>query len=103
MGEQMLGAYLRLLLPAVLPAILFALLFAMFFAKSVYAYESDQHLHRAQPVKDSLTVLDDYVNKALEEILSKRSPPRTKREVIVAIYFKIGGWHWADKIERWAA
>ncbi|MGI9322044.1 MAG: hypothetical protein ACR2PJ_00540, partial [Pseudomonadales bacterium] len=42
-------------------------------------------------------------NKALEEILSKRSPPRTKREVIVAIYFKIGGWHWADKIERWAA
>lgn len=79
------------------------LLFAACSATQALGYETDQHSNRTHPVKDSLEWMDMQVNLALERIESRRKPPQTRKEAIVAVYFALGGWHWADKIERWAA
>ena len=47
--------------------------------------------------------MDGAVNKAIQDILARKNPPRTKSRIAKAIYFEIGGLYWADKIERWAA
>ena len=68
-----------------------------------FAYESDQYLNRTVKVEDSLAVLDEQVNLALDRILGRCNPPETRKEVAVAVYRELGGLYWADRIERWAA
>lgn len=80
---------------------LLSLLLVLLAAES-QGYETDQYLNRAHPVKDSLAAMDQRVNLALQRILHSKRPPRTKKQVMFDIYFEIGGWYWADKIERWA-
>ncbi len=76
---------------------------ACLFAAGAVAYESDQYLNRTAEVDDSLALMDEQVNLALERVLSASKPPDTEKAVARAIYYEIGGWYWADKIERWAA
>ena len=73
------------------------------FSSSAGAYESDQYTNRTQGISDSLELMDGAVNKAIQDILARKNPPRTKSRIAKAIYFEIGGLYWADKIERWAA
>lgn len=80
-----------------------AALFACATLPVAHGYESDQYLNRTVSVEDSLAVMDRRVNLALDRVVSKKRPPGTRRQVAVAVYFELGGWHWADKIERWAA
>ena len=67
------------------------------------AYETDQHSHRTQDVSDSLDLMDAQVNEALVRILNKKRQPKSQRAFAAAIFHQIGGYYWADKIERWAA
>ena len=67
------------------------------------AYETDQFLNRTQAVEDSLAVMDRQVNQAIADILARDFPPRSRRAMARAIYWRVGGIYWADKIERWAA
>lgn len=68
---------------------------------SVSGYESDQYMNREELVTDSLEVMDGQVNLAITS-LSKAGTYRTERAFARAIYYELGGWYWADKIERWA-
>ena len=69
----------------------------------VLAYESDQYLNRTEAVSDSLEAMDAQVNAAIDRILAEGHPPVTQRGFARAVYYEIGGWYWADKVERWAA
>ena len=79
------------------------LVLLLVFSSHAGAYESDQYTNRTQDISDSLELMDGAVNKAIQDILARKNPPRTKSKYAKAIYFEIGGLYWADKIERWAA
>ncbi len=82
---------------------LLCLLCLLMVCDGVFAYESDQYLNRTEDVSDSLGAMDAEVNAAIDRILAGRNPPVTQRRFARAVYYEIGGWYWADKIERWAA
>lgn len=67
-----------------------------------YAYETDQYSHRDVSVPDSLVHMDSYVNSRLQTIIDEWQGPRDDLRLARKIYHKLGGWHWVDKIERWA-
>lgn len=79
------------------------LVLLLVFSCGAGAYESDQYTNRTQDISDSLELMDGAVNKAIQDILARKNPPRTNSRIAKAIYFEIGGLYWADKIERWAA
>ncbi len=66
------------------------------------AYESDQYTNRTWPVADSLLLMDERVNLAMQQILHRQRVPQTEKAFARAIYNELGGLYWADKIERWA-
>jgi|DEB0MinimDraft_6_1074348.scaffolds.fasta_scaffold48699_2 hypothetical protein len=76
---------------------------SVFFAWPVWAYESDQYLNRTEAVSDSLAVMDAEINDAIEAIIQRSRQPQSDRRFARAVYYAVGGWYWADKIERWAA
>jgi hypothetical protein len=76
---------------------------SLLYSPESFAYESDQYRNRTQQVADSLTVMDKQVNNAIARILSRKRPPKTQQKFAAAIFHEIGGYYWADKIERWAA
>ena len=70
------------------------------------AYETDPYTKRHLDIADSLSILDAKVNDALDEIAASWSrPPDREREtdLILAVYRKLGGIYWVDKLERWAS
>ena len=69
---------------------------------STYAYEADQYLNRTVHVPDSLTMMDTRVNAALLDIAAGWQGARSDARFARAVYRKLGGLHWADRIERWA-
>jgi len=69
----------------------------------VLGYESDQYSHRRAIVSDSTLVMDRKVNDALAHIIKNWKKTRQNNKAVArAIYYELGGVHWADKIERWA-
>ena len=78
-------------------------LLLLFVPLMVFGYESDQYTNRTRNVADSLKVMDRAVNQSIALILARDQPPTTPAMMARAIYYDIGGHHWADKIERWAA
>lgn len=68
----------------------------------VTAYETDQFSNRSQPVEDSTEVLNREVNDTLEDIVANWHKGHDEMAVVNAIYRRIGGLHWVDKLERWA-
>ena len=80
----------------------FFLFISVILAWSAAAYETDQYLNRTEPVGDSLLIMDSQVNDAIEAIIARRKQPGSDRLFARAIYYAVGGWYWADKIERWA-
>jgi hypothetical protein len=66
------------------------------------AYETDQFSNRLHPLKDSTAVLDERVNRSIADAAASQRGTRSERRVVDAIFHDIGGYHWVDKIERWA-
>lgn len=66
------------------------------------AYETDQYLNRLLPVKDSIELMDDYVNRRISKVVADWQGPRDDRKLVIEIYHQMGSWYWVDKIERWA-
>ena len=64
--------------------------------------ETDPYTNREIDIDDSLEVLDTKVNDALDRIASHWSRGCNERAFIYAVYRDLGGFHWVDKIERWA-
>ena len=64
--------------------------------------ETDPYTNRELDIDDSLEILDTKVNEALDRIASNWSRGCHERALIYAVYRDLGGFHWVDKIERWA-
>ena len=74
-------------------------------AVAASAYETDPYTKRDIDIADSLGVLDAKVNDALDEIAAswaRRADTQRETDLILAVYRKLGGIHWVDKLERWA-
>ena len=66
------------------------------------AYETDPYTHRERTVADSLVVLDREVNATLDRIASSWSRGEREWRFVMAVYWRIGGPNFEDKLERWA-
>jgi hypothetical protein len=66
------------------------------------AYETDQFNNREFPIADATSAMSRQVNLAIANSIRSVSGPRDEMAVVNAIYHRIGGKHWVDKIERWA-
>lgn len=77
-------------------------LLAALAAPSQHAYETDPYAKRHLDVADSLVVLDAKVNDALDEIAASWKRGQNEWAFVMAVYRKVGGIHWVDKLERWA-
>ena len=67
-----------------------------------HGYETDPYAKRHLDVADSLEVLDAKVNDALDEIAASWRRGEDEWAFVMAVYRKVGGLHWVDKLERWA-
>jgi hypothetical protein len=47
--------------------------------------------------------MDEKVNTAIADVIKDWPKGENNKAVARAIYYELGGWYWADKIERWAA
>jgi hypothetical protein len=66
------------------------------------AYETDQFSNRSQPIGDSTSILNRQVTLAIASTITSLQGPRDDMKVVNGIYYKIGGKHWVDKLERYA-
>lgn len=73
-----------------------------FITVSAGAYESDQLTKRSDPVADSTAALNRRVNETIDEIAHEWRGGRDDLAFVDAVYHRIGGHHWVDKLERWA-
>ena len=67
-----------------------------------HGYETDPYAKRHLDIADSLEVLDAKVNVALDEIAGRWQGGRNEWAFVMAVYWKVGGAHYVDKLERWA-
>jgi hypothetical protein len=65
-------------------------------------YETDQFHNRLEPLEDSTVALDHQVNHTLENIVRDWQGPRDDAKFVDSVFRSIGGYHWVDKLERWA-
>ncbi len=68
----------------------------------VGAYETDQFSNRQQPITDSTSILNREVTLAIASTITGWHGAPGERKVVDGIYYKIGGKHWVDKLERFA-
>ena len=66
------------------------------------AFETDQFSNRDQVIADSTSQMNRQVNLAIAHAITGKYGRRDDMQVVNGIYYKIGGKHWVDKIERWA-
>jgi hypothetical protein len=70
-------------------------------AGAARGYETDQFNHRLTALADSREAMNRHVNEALAEVVAEAGPRRDERRIVRAVYRKLGGLHWVDRIERW--
>ncbi len=68
----------------------------------VEGYETDQFHNRHEYIEDSTAVLDQQVNHAIRQIVQDWVGPGDEKKFAMEIFHAVGGYHWVDKIERWA-
>ena len=68
----------------------------------VGAYETDQFNNRQLVIKDSTSVMNREVTLAIASTITGWQGAPNEKKVVDAIYYKIGGKHWVDKLERFA-
>jgi len=66
------------------------------------AYETDQFNNRLQVIADSTAIMNKQVTLAIASSITAWNGPRDEMKVVNNIYYKIGGKHWVDKLERFA-
>jgi len=66
------------------------------------AYETDQFTNRLAPLRDSGPAMDAHVNAAIADAVAHCHGERDELELVNRIYFRLGGLHWVDRIEKWA-
>jgi len=66
------------------------------------AFETDQFTNRQVQIADSTALMNKQVNLAIASSIVGIKGDQQKMAVVNGIYYKIGGTHWVDKIERWA-
>jgi hypothetical protein len=66
------------------------------------AYETDQFSHRRDGVSDSTVLLDAKINQTISEIVSEWQGPQDNWKFVTAVFLRLGGYYWVDKIEKWA-
>ena len=66
------------------------------------AYETDQFNNRHQPLNDSTSILNHQVTLAIATVITNLDRGADRMKIVDGIYYKIGGKHWVDKIERFA-
>jgi hypothetical protein len=66
------------------------------------AYETDQYNNRLEPIADSREPLNEQVNLTIAAIAEGWTGSRNDSRFVDQVYFRIGGRHWVDKLERWA-
>ena len=64
------------------------------------AYETDQYSNRLTELGDAAPVLDRIVNEAIEELVARWPGGEDDLGFAERLYFKLGGPHWVDRIER---
>ena len=78
------------------------MIYILSFSNLATAYETDQYTNRHQPIRDCTEVLNAKVNDTLREIANHWRGGENEWRFVMAVYWKIGGLHWVDKLERWA-
>jgi len=68
----------------------------------VGAYETDQFNNRELAIKDSTSIMNHQVTLAIASSITPWHGAPDRMKVVNAIYHKIGGKHWVDKLERFA-
>ena len=71
-------------------------------ATPLHAYETDQYTNRGELVADSTDVLNREVNRTIIDIAANWSKGHDEMAFVNAVYHRIGGLHWVDKLEKWA-
>jgi hypothetical protein len=66
------------------------------------AYETDQYTNRGEVVADSTAVMNREVNRTIADIAANWSKGHDEMAFVSAVYHRIGGHHWVDKLEKWA-
>ena len=69
---------------------------------ALLALETDQYTNRDEPIADSRAILNRKVNDAIAEIAANWHGGEDEWRFVSCVYWKLGGLHWIDKIERWA-
>ena len=72
------------------------------FGSAAFAYETDPYTGRHIDIAESAPALDRQVNAALDELAAGWRRGADEGRFATAIYRKLGGRHWVDKLERWA-
>jgi len=68
----------------------------------VIATETDQFSNRGQVITDSTVVLNRKVNDALAAVATEQHGDHNRKAIVRAVYRRLGGAFFVDKIERWA-
>ena len=71
-------------------------------AVATHGYETDPYTNRHVDISDCTPVLDEQVNEALDDLAASWTEGENEWRFIMALYRKLGGLHWVDKLERWA-
>ena len=79
-----------------------ATVLAITISTPLFAYETDQFHNRLLPLRDSSEVLDQQVNEAIAGIAANWTGKEDQKRFVAMIYYRLGGRHWVDKLERWA-
>jgi len=82
----------------------FRLLLCAFLGVSgtVLALETDQYSNRNEQVADCTELLNFKVNQAIAEVAADWKHGEKEWKFVNAVWRKIGGLYWVDKLERWA-
>lgn len=75
---------------------------AAFFAAGAQAYETDQFNNRLAQLRDAGPAMDAHVNAAIADAVAHCHGARDELKLVNKVYFRLGGLHWVDHIEKWA-
>ncbi len=74
---------------------------ALVFCAMASASETDQFYDRDKPIADSTEVLSKKVNDTIAVIVATRRNDPKQKNIVNAVYRKLGGRRMLDKLERW--
>jgi len=77
-------------------------LFLLALVAPAAGYETDQYTHRLQPIADAQSLLDRTVNEALADIAAGWRGHGDRAVFATALFHRLGGYYWVDRIERLA-